>query len=105
MGEPILQKQKGSTTMENEQRAFPNETRPELKRDTAFLCPVGFNNQIPPVPFEWKLLRVLEQQIAIPGDDHDELKKGLVLSADLGITLNQILPEKHQVADLSLIHI
>ena len=105
MGEPILQKHKGSGTMENEQRAFANETRPELKRDTAFLCPVGFNNQIPPVPFEWKLLRVLEQQIAIPGDDHDELKKGLVLSADLGITLNQILPNKHQAADVaSLAH-
>ena len=54
---------------------------------------------------EWKLLRVLEQQIAIPGDDHDELKKGFVLSADLGITLNQILPNKHQAADVaSLAH-
>ena len=57
-------KHKDSRTLTNVRQAFPNEKHQELKRETAFLCPIDFKNEIPPVPFEWKLLHELEGQIA-----------------------------------------
>ena len=104
-------KHKDSRTLTNVRQAFPNEKHQELKRETAFLCPIDFKNEIPPVPFEWKLLHELEGQIANPHNkkvtsDQYGLKRDFTaLSADLGITLNQILPNTHRVTDpASLLH-
>lgn len=68
----------------------PPENR--LKRHTAFLCPIEFKNDLPPVPVDWKFLRVPVSRDSFTKYSHldleDETRKDVALVSDLGITLD-----------------
>ena len=72
-----------------------------LKRETAFLCPIEFKNDLPPVPVDWKFLRVPVDHDSFTRYSHlsldEELRKDVSLSADLGITLDPLLLKQYQV--------
>ena len=72
-----------------------------LKRRTTFLCPMEFKNDLPPVPVDWKFLRVPVDHESFTKYSHlaldDELRADVALSADLGITLDPLLMKQFQV--------
>ena len=80
-GKPL---QKGSAHPEN-----------RLKRHTAFLCPIEFKNDLPPVPVDWKFLRVPVATDSFTKYSHldleDERRKDVALVSDLGITLDPMV--------------
>ena len=72
-----------------------------MKRETAFLCPIEFKNDLPPVPVDWKLLRVPVSHESFTEYSHlsldEESRKDIAMSADLGITLDPMLMNQYQV--------
>ena len=71
----------------------PAKSENRLKRETAFLCPIEFKNDLPPVPVDWKFLRVpVRDKESYTKYNHldleDERRKEMALVVDLGITLD-----------------
>jgi RNA polymerase II-associated factor 1 len=78
-----------------------SEGQNRLKRETAFLCPIEFKNDLPPVPVDWKFLHVPVGHASFTAYSHlslgEELRRDIALPADLGITLDPMLLKQYQV--------
>ena len=72
-----------------------------MKRDTAFLCPIEFKNDLPPVPVDWKFLHLPVGDESFTKYSHlaldDELRRDITLAPDLGITLDPMLMKQFRV--------
>ena len=73
----------------------------QLKRETAFLCPIEFKNDLPAVPVDWKFLRVPVGTGSFVKYSHadlqDEMRKDAALVSDLGITLDPMVARAFRV--------
>ena len=89
-----LGKSSGSAAKKPSGKPEKGSALPEnrLKRHTAFLCPIEFKNDLPPVPVDWKFLRVPVSRDSFTKYSHldleDETRKDVALVSDLGITLD-----------------
>lgn len=85
-------KKPSGTTKPEKGSALPEN---RLKRHTAFLCPIEFKNDLPPVPVDWKFLSVPVATDSFTKYSHldleDERRKDVALVSDLGITLDPMV--------------
>ena len=77
-----------------------NATSPnKLKRETAFLCPAEFRNDLPLVPSDWKFLQRPNLCESISDYHHVSLigeARDAVLPADLGLTVDPLLSSSYR---------
>ena len=77
-----------------------NATSPnKLKRETAFLCPAEFRNDLPLVPSDWKFLHRPNLCESISDYHHVSLigeARDAVLPADLGLTVDPLLSSSYR---------
>ena len=92
-----LGKSSGSAAKKPSGKPEKGSALPEnrLKRHTAFLCPIEFKNDLPPVPVDWKFLRVPVATDSFTEYSHldleEERRKDVALVSDLGITLDPMV--------------